>query len=385
MKAPKMELTLFRTEAVYTPSPTKRGGAILVGNGRVLAAGNERAVMDAIRTRHDRSKGFDLEILDLPGMTAVPGFVDTHVHGGGGADFMDATPEAAGAALKTHLDEGTTSIVATLMAAPAADLLRAMAAIDAAAAAHLLPAVLGFHLEGPFISREKRGAQKEEHIRPYPPAPEMARLLKSAGRRIRIVTLAPEIPGAEAFIRFLQSRRIVPSAGHSNATFEQARAGIQAGIRHGTHLFNAMTGLFHRDPGLAGALLLDDRVAVEMIADGIHLHPAILSLVVRIKPLDKIVLVTDASRPAGQSHDPLRTAEGRLFGSAITLARAIRNMILWTGLPLEKILPMATIVPARIAGAGRKGRLTSGADADIVLLDEKLAVKGVFLRGKRYL
>ncbi len=385
MKKRRTELTLFRTDAVYTPHPTTRGGAVLVGNGRVLAAGKERAVMEAVRMRHDRSHDFDLEVLDLPGMTAVPGFVDTHLHGGGGADFMDATPEAARAALKTHLDEGTTSVLPTLMAAPAGDLVRAIAAIDAAAAAPFLPAVLGFHLEGPFISREKRGAQREEHIRSYPPTPEMARFFKAFGRRSKIVTLAPEIPGAEAFVRFLRSRRIVPSAGHSNAAFEQARAGIQAGIRHGTHLFNAMSGLFHRDPGLAGALLLDDRVAAELIADGIHLHPAILSLVARIKPLDKIVLVTDASRPAGQSHDPLRTAEGRLYGSTITLARAVRNMVRWTGLPLEKILPMATSVPAKIAGAARKGRLTPGFDADLVLLNENLAVKGVFLRGERYL
>jgi N-acetylglucosamine-6-phosphate deacetylase len=184
----------------------------------------------------------------------------------------------------------------------------------------------------------------------------------------------------------LLKNRIIAAAGHSNASFAQAVAGLRAGISHGTHLFNAMSGLFHRDPGLAGALLLDDGVSIELIADGIHLHPAILSLVMKIKPLEKIILVTDATRRTGLSRTPLRTPDGRLYGSAITLDVALKNTVRWTGRPLAEILPMLTLNPARLLGvAGRKGRLAKGADADIVILDKKLSVTHVFRKGKKVL
>jgi len=369
---------LIENAEIFTPARRIARGSILVRGGRIAALG------PAARTRGARGVA---DVIDGRGLIAVPGFIDIHLHGGGGADFMDATPEAAARALRTHLRKGTTSAVPTLMTASHADILAAIRAVRAASqGAGPLPEILGLHLEGPYIAADKRGAQPLDAIRPFA-AREMRAYVEAAGPLgIRIVTLAPEKRGAAALIAFLAARGIVASAGHSSATFAQAAAGIEAGIRHGTHLFNAMTGLLHREPGLAGALLLDDRASVEIIADGMHLHPAVVETVLRLKPRGKVVLVTDATRRAGRGSRPLLTADGKLYGSVITLDVALRNMVRWTGRPLTEILPMLTVNPARVLGiARRKGRLAVGADADVVLLDRGLNVRRVFLGGREVL
>ena len=417
-------MILIKNVEIYTPTKRVSNGAILIKNGRIAYAGPLASIpgtLTLIRKLRlvSPESGSPVKIFDLKGYIAVPGFIDIHVHGGAGSDFMDGTEEACLRVLKTHMKKGTTAAVPTLMTAAPEAIIKAIQAVKklktaikgrafaaevdprakpgapagagvlanapAPAAEDVLPAVLGLHLEGPFIAGEKRGAQPESHVRPFS-AQELGRYVKAAGDGIKIMTLAPEISGAGPLIRDLKRRRIIPSAGHSNASYEEAAAGIRAGIRHGTHLFNAMSGLFHRDPGLAGALLLDDRVTVELIADGIHLHPAMAVLVTKIKPIGKIILVTDATKQAGRSHAPLRTRGGRLFGSAITLDIALRNMLRWTGRPMTDILPMLTLNPALLLGlAADKGRIDKGADADLVVLDKKLTVKHVFVRGEKAL
>jgi N-acetylglucosamine-6-phosphate deacetylase len=372
----------IRAEAVYTPDRRVRDGMILVRRGKILFAGAAAEADSVLRRLHDRSREFELEVFEFPRLMAIPGFIDLHLHGGGGADVMDGTPEAVEAALAPHLKEGTTSVLATVMTASHEDILRAIGAVrKAARGSASVPEILGIHLEGPYLAREKSGAQPAAHIRPFSGS-ELDAYVEASGGTIRMATLAPDAAGAPKMIADLKRRGIIPAAGHSNATFAQARAAIAAGIRHGTHLFNAMSGVFHRDPGLAGALLLDDAVSVEVIADGIHLHPAVLDLVMRLKPPGRIILITDATRQAGMASGPLRTDEGRLYGSAITLSQAVRNLAAWTGRPLEAILPFATANPACLIGlASRKGRLSPGADADIVLLDRKLGVRRVFKAG----
>jgi len=373
--------TLVENAEIYTPARRIGRGWILMRGGKIAALGAGRP--------GGRAASRTARVIDAGGKIAVPGFIDLHVHGGDGADFMDEAPGAAARVLGAHLRGGTTSLAPTLMTASHARILAAIRAVRAAAessGAAGLPEILGLHLEGPYIAGDKRGAQPLEDIRPYA-AGELNAYCRAAGPlRIRLMTLAPEAPRAAALIAALRARGIVASAGHSSATYGQAVKGIAAGIRHGTHLFNAMTGLFHRDPGLAGALLLDGRATVELIADGIHLHPAVLELVLRIKPLDRIVLVTDATRLAGRGSKPLRTADGALYGSALTLDDALRNLVRWSGRPLAEILPMLTSTPARILGvARRKGRLAAGADADVVLLSHELRVHDVFLGGKQIL
>jgi N-acetylglucosamine-6-phosphate deacetylase len=369
--------TLITGIDIYTPHNLIPAGVVAVRDGKIAFVGTKTGARRVV-------SGPGLTTLDFKGHIAVPGFIDIHVHGGGGADFMDGTPDAAANVLETHLKKGTTSAVPTVMTASEDDIVRAISAVlELRKAGKPLPEVLGLHLEGPFISRDKSGAQPEKYIRPFDVG-TLSAFIKAAKGTVRHVTLAPEIPKAGALVRYLKRKAIIAAAGHSNATFGQAIKGLKAGISHGTHLFNAMSGLFHRDPGLAGALLMDDAVSVELIADGIHVHPAVLRLVTRVKPLEKIVLVTDATRRTGLSQVPPRTAEGKLYGSAITLDIALRNMVDWTGLPLTDILPMVTSNPACLMGAGnKKGALRKGADADIVILDRRLRVKAVFLKGKR--
>jgi len=376
------EYKLITNIDIYTPEKHIPNGVILIKDDKIAYAGPILGTPHFNRILGDVSPKY--MTCDFKNHLAVPGFMDIHLHGGGGADFMDASPEAGTTVLKTHLKKGTTSSLPTLMTASDEEILRGIEAVlEIKKSGKLIPDILGLHLEGPYITKEKRGAQPEKHVRPFS-SKELRRYLKASGGSIRIMTLAPEIPRAGSLIRYLKAKKIIAAAGHSNATFGQAMKGIRAGISHGTHLFNAMSGIFHRDPGLAGALLMDDSVTVELIADGIHLHPSIPVFVAKIKPLEKIILVTDATRHAGRKKSPLRTEDGRLSGSAISLDLALKNMITWTGRPLTEILPMLTLNPARLLGiADCKGRLAKGADADIVILDKKFNVKHVFLRGEK--
>ncbi|MDD8027637.1 MAG: N-acetylglucosamine-6-phosphate deacetylase [Acidobacteriota bacterium] len=389
---PPAALTLIRASAVLTPEASIADGAILARGKRILAVGTYKKMEAAARRLHNRSRRFVLEIHDRRGLIAVPGFIDIHQHGGGGADYMDATPEAVRTILLLHAREGTTSIVPTLMTASKKDIAKAALAVDRIrrearrgrdkAGAKILPEIVGLHVEGPHIAAAKRGAQPRAFIRRFDPEAIQA-LQKAVKTPIRIVTLAPELPGAAAFIKFLDKRGIIPSAGHSAATFEQALAGFEAGVRHGTHLYNAMSGFGHREPGLAGALLLNDEASVELIADGHHLHPATIFLTMAAKPPDKVVLVTDATRPAGIRTEPLRTKDGKLFGSTLTLLQAVRNVIGWSGWPLADVLPLVTTNPARLLGLDKKkGALAKGFDADVVLLDPALHVHDVFVGGR---
>jgi N-acetylglucosamine-6-phosphate deacetylase len=389
---PPAAFTLIRAGAVLTPEASIPDGAVLARGRRIVAVGTYKKMEGLVRRLHNRSRRFVLEIHDRRGLIAVPGFIDIHQHGGGGADYMDAGAEAVRTILLTHAREGTTSILPTLMTASKKAVENAARTIDQVrresrrgrdkAAAGVLPDILGLHLEGPHIAAEKRGAQPQAFIRRFDP--EAIRALgKAVKTPIRIVTLAPELKGAEAFVHFLVKRGIIPSAGHSAATFEEALHGFEAGVRHGTHLYNAMSGFGHREPGLAGALLLNDDASVELIADGHHLHPGTVFLTLAAKPPDKVVLVTDATRPAGVDDEPLRTKDGKLFGSALTLLQAVRNVIHWSGWPLADVLPLVTTNPARVLGLEKKkGALAKGFDADVVLLDSALLVHDVFVGGK---
>ncbi len=389
---PPAAFTLIRAGAVLTPEGTVPDGAILARGKRILAVGRYKKLEAAARKLHNRSRRFVLEIFDRRGLIAIPGLVDIHQHGGGGADYMDATPETVRTILRIHAQDGTTSLVPTLMTASRKDIEKAARVVDAVrresrrgrdkAGAGALPDILGLHVEGPHIAAEKRGAQPAEQIRRFDTG-EIKALAKSVRTPIRIVTLAPELPGAAAYIKFLRGRGIIASAGHSAATFEQALAGFEAGISHGAHLYNAMSAFGHRAPGLAGALLLNDEASVELIADGHHLHPATVFLTLAAKPADKAILVTDATRPAGIEAEPQRTKEGALFGSTLTLLQAVRNVIRWSGWPLADVLPLATTNPARLLGLEkRKGALAKGFDADVVLLDSELRVRDVFVGGR---
>lgn len=327
--------------------------------------------------------------------TMLPAFVDLHVHGGAGADFMDASVEAVRAVTSFHARHGTGALAATTLSASSPEVTAALQAIAASRRQGRAGAeIVGVHLEGPYLSPRRCGAHDPSALR-APDSEELRSWLREIEGLPAVVTLAPELPGALEMISELH-QRVIFAIGHTEATFEEAAEGLARGARHFTHLFNAMAPLHHRRPGAAGAALASPSATAELIADGMHLHPALLGLAARALG-GRAVLVTDAIRACGMPEGSYalhrhevtvaggaaRLADGTLAGSVLTMAAAVRNGVRHTGLPLEQIAPMASEIPARLLGLSRKGRLAAGFDADLVVLgDPSLEVERVFLGGE---
>lgn len=354
----------------------------------VLVTFDEQVIVDVARTAHAPAGAERVDGI------LVPGFVDVHVHGGDGADFMDAHDDATARILGFHAMHGTTALAATTLSASRGDLHSAVETIarvsgDRPAGAE----IVAIHLEGPFIDVQRAGAQDRASIRPAD-IHEVAALIAQAPRLRWIVTLAPEIEGAQALIEHFRER-VLFAIGHTSADHATAVAALAWGASHFTHLYNAMTPLHHRDPGVVGAALTSVDATAELIADGVHVHQAALRIGVQCMP-HRIALVTDAMRACGLAdgtyklydHEvtvadgSARLADGTLAGSVLTMADAVKNMIELAGLPAETVIPMATEVPARIAGvADRKGRIERRYDADLVVLNDRFEVQRVWARG----
>jgi N-acetylglucosamine-6-phosphate deacetylase len=333
---------------------------------------------------------------NLGGGLMIPGFIDLHVHGAGGADFMDGDPEATRRVCAAHLREGTTALAATTLSGSRdaiAEALRAAFAIAANPGAGEA-AIVGVNLEGPYLSAAKAGAQDPASLRAA--SLEELEFWRSLGPEELpwIMTVAPEVEGVLELIAAFHDR-ICFSIGHTSADFAQTVRALEAGARHMTHLFNAMPPLHHRDPGPIGAAALDAQCSVELIADGIHLHPAILHLTAELFP-DRAALVTDAMRACGLpdgsyklyrhqvsvSDGAARLADGTLAGSVLTMRQAVRNMVELARVPIESALAFATEVPARILGIdGTRGWLSAGYEADLVVLSEEFEILRIFCRG----
>jgi N-acetylglucosamine-6-phosphate deacetylase len=332
---------------------------------------------------------------DLGAVTVVPGFVDTHLHGGGGANFSTAVPAETATAAALHRAHGTTTVVASLVTAGPAELLRQVAALAEDVRAG---EIAGIHLEGPWISTKRCGAHDPALMRD-PDPDELDRVLAAGDGAIRMVTLAPERDGALAAIARLADAGVVAAVGHTEATYEQTRAAIAAGATVGTHLFNAMRPIHHREPGPIVALLEDSRVTVEMITDGVHLDPALYRHVVRSAGPDRVSLITDAMAATGMADgeywlgplavevvDGVARVAGTdtIAGSTATMDRVFRFAVTHSGLPPDDALPLAvrqaSANPARALGLPDSG-LWPGAAADLVVLDDGLAVTGVLHRG----
>jgi len=321
----------------------------------------------------------------------APGFIDVHVHGGDGADFMDASEETNARILRFHAKHGTTALCATTLSGSVADIQKAVKAI-ARSQWGADAEIVGIHLEGPFINRRRAGAQDASSIRPAD-IHELSALLALAPRMHWMMTVAPELDGARALIEHFRDR-VLFSIGHTAADYSEAAAALEWGARHFTHLFNAMTGMHHREPGVAGAAFVSDATA-ELIADGIHVHPVMLRIAATAMP-HRIALVTDAMRACGLtdgeyklygydvrvSDGAARLADGTLAGSVLTMGDAVKNMVELADVPIEMVLPLASEVPARVIGvADKKGRIARNEDADFVLLTDKLEIDRVIVRG----
>ena len=335
------------------------------------------------------------EVEDLAGGWLVPGFIDAQVNGGGGVLFNnDTSVEAIAAIGRAHRRFGTTGFLPTLISDDAEVMARAIDATRAAIAAGV-PSVLGVHLEGPYIAPARKGTHDAGKFR-VPDVAEVA-MATSLDNGVTLITLAPEQVPLET-IRAMVARGAIVVAGHTAASYEQARAGLDAGMRGFTHLYNAMSPLQGREPGAVGAALEDRGGWCGVIVDGVHVHPGSLRVALAAKPRGKLFLVTDAMPMVG-SDDPafalygevitavggvVRNAAGALAGSALDMATAVRNCVQLLGLPLDEAARMASTYPAEFLGlGGRYGRIAPGRRADLVLLDDALAVRSTWIAGAR--
>jgi N-acetylglucosamine-6-phosphate deacetylase len=390
-----MPTTAIFADRVLTPFEEILDSVVLVEGSKIAAVGRRGRVQVPHGAREIAARG----------KTIVPGFVDVHIHGAGGHDVMESEAGALGKVAAAVARHGTTSLVATTVTASEDQTCRSVAGIarfisQARESAPRAPSaeILGIHFEGPFISRARRGVHPEQWIAAPSPA-LLLRFLAAANGTALILTLAPELPGALELVVAARSAGLAVSLGHTDASYDEARAAIAAGARHAAHVFNAMRPFSHRETGVLGAVLTSHEVIAELIADGVHVDPAAMRMLLDLKTPQRVILVSDGTAatgmPDGKYHlgtvevnvsgGVCRNAEGKLAGSTLTLDRALRNIVA-LGVPLHAALGMVTANPARQLGLStRKGMLAAGADADLVLLDSNLEVSGVMTRGEGFL
>ncbi|MGB6482126.1 MAG: N-acetylglucosamine-6-phosphate deacetylase [Candidatus Acidiferrales bacterium] len=385
-----MSSVIIHAARALTPFQEITDAAIVLEDGRISAVGQRAEIVAPAGAKEISARD----------ATIVPGFVDVHVHGAGGHDVMSSTEEALTTIASTVARRGTTSIVATTVTAPPDETRRCLEGISryilspANRSANVAAEIIGIHLEGPFISPARRGVHPAGAIA-KPSITLLDRYLEAAAGTVRILTLAPEIPGALELVERGYAKGLVVALGHTDATYEQARTAIFRGARHAVHVFNAMRPFSHRETGVLGAVLTDPSVTAELIADGVHVDDPAIRLLLAAKGTDLILLVSDGTAATGMrdgsyrlgtfdvtvSDGVCRNREGKLAGSTLTLDRAVQHMVR-LGVPLIEAIRMATYNPARRVGMeARKGILAPGADADLILLTPELKIANVFARG----
>ncbi len=366
------------------------GGRVVIPD-RVLDPGWVEVVGDRLAAMGEGPPPRQAD-LKLGGRVVVPGFVDLHVHGGGGGSYTTGHEHQAARVVDFHRRHGTTTTMASLVTAGLAELERVVVALADLVADGLLA---GVHLEGPWLSPKQRGAHDPGLLR-APEAPEVERLLRLGRGTVRLVTLAPELDGGLAAVGRIVQAGAVAALGHTDATYAVTREALDAGATVGTHLFNAMRPVHHREPGPVVALLDDPRATVEVIADGVHVHPAMLRRAVTTKGAERVALVTDAMAAAGMADGDYqlgglevqvtdgvaRLAEGgALAGSTLTMDAAFRGAVQESGLPLEVAARLASTTPAAVLGLPDVGAIEVGKQADLVVLDQDLRVTAVMAAG----
>ncbi len=338
----------------------------------------------------------DTAMIYVNGAIIAPGFIDTHIHGIHGYDTSDATPESILEMSKALVNYGVTAFCPTLYPQDHDKFISCITAIKDAMGKEKGAKIFGANLEGPFISREKHGALDPRHMLPVD-LEKMKQYNDASGGNISLMTVAPELDGIHELALYCAKEGIVLAAGHSNATYDDMMEAVQAGILHSTHFFNAMRRLHHRDPGVVGAIMIYPNIACEIIADGYHLHPAIVKLLRRVKPIHKIVLITDCLRPTGQKEGKLfanhqevylkdglfiRKDDETIAGSALTMIQGVRNLVEDMEVPMEDALRMASCNPATVISRQiETGYIMPGRDADIVVFDKDYNIRLTMVRG----
>jgi N-acetylglucosamine-6-phosphate deacetylase len=386
--------TVFTARRLYTPIEEIASPWLVVEEGQIVE----------VSSRLGKEAG-SATLVDYGDAVLAPGFFDIHIHGGAGLDVMRASPPELprlGKFLTTH---GVTGYFPTTVAAPLdftcaalerlADAIEAAQNDDGGASPQARP--VGIHLEGPFLSHKRRGVHPPEYL-VEPTLPIFERLWQAARGYVQMMTIAPESPGALEVIAEAARRNVCVSIGHSDAELPIAQAAVKAGARHATHTFNAMRPLDHRDPGIIGEVLTDDRLSADIIADGIHVAPSVVQLFLQAKGIERAVLITDAISATGMPDgryqlgpievdvkDGKCTSGGSLAGSVLTMDRAVRNVTQFSRWSMKDAVRAATVNPARAVGlAGRHGALAKGAEADFVVLSPTGEVRKTVVRGRGF-
>jgi N-acetylglucosamine-6-phosphate deacetylase len=384
-----MTTTLLHAGKALTPTAEITDVGILIREG----------VIEEVGPRAGMRLPAGANELSATDKTAIPGFVDVHIHGAGGRDVMEGSAEALAGVTRTVARHGTTSFAATTLTASPEDTIRSVEGIaryisQQHEADEARAEVLGIHFEGPFLSPARRGVHPPEWLK-LPSAELLEKFLQAAAGNALILTIAPELLGANPCIDAARNAGMVVAAGHTDATYEQTRAGIAHGIRHAVHVYNAMRPFSHRDSGVIGAVLTSPEVTAELIADGVHVEETAMRVLLQAKGPERMILVSDGISATGMpdgnymlgklevtvSGGICRNSEGKLAGSTLTLDRALRNIV-GLRIPFADAVRMLTLNPAALLGIEfKKGALRTGADADILLLDEGLQLTNVWVRG----
>jgi N-acetylglucosamine-6-phosphate deacetylase len=387
-----MTATAIYASVILTPHEELRDCVILVEDGKITGLGPRDEVRVPAEAVHYAAGD----------KIVVPGFVDIHIHGAGGHDVMEANAHALDRITTTVARYGTTSILATTVTAPVEETCHSLQGIARYIRHHEAPGdglrpaaeILGIHLEGPFISKARRGVHPPDAIA-RPSAEVLAQFREAADGLIKIVTIAPELSGALELIASAVAEGLVLAVGHTDADYDQTRAAFAAGARHAVHFYNAMRPFTHRDPGVIGAVLTEPEMTAEVIADGVHVAGPAIQVLIGSKGFHTVLLASDGTSATGMPDGNYRlgtmevtvkggvcrNSEGKLAGSTLTLDRALRYLV-ELGVPFIEAVRMATVLPARRIGvAGKKGIIAIGGDADLVVLTQDLRVDAVMTRG----
>lgn len=337
-----------------------------------------------------------VQIIDVNGAFVAPGFIDTHIHGIGGYGTDDCDKKSILKMSEILPRYGVTSFIPTIYAGKPDDMIKSIKAIVSAMGKEKGAHILGIHLEGPFISPDRLGVQSAEAVSPVD-LPLMEKFYKAAKGKIINMTVAPELKNMRELALYCISKNIILQAGHTNATYANMVEGMQVRIMHATHLFNAMSRIHHRDPGAVGAVFIHPEMSCELIADGVHVDPNLIKLLVQLKPIDRLVLITDSLKPTKQDTPILmanneevyldkcfyRKSDNVIAGSALTMIDGYKNLISF-GINHDQAIHMASTNPAAIMKQQNKGRISPGFDADIVVFDEDFHIIDTIIDGKIY-
>lgn len=375
---------LIKNVKVITPYEILIGFGVKIKDGRIIDINLEHLLDEQ-----------DEEIIDGQGYYLSPGFIDIHNHGNSGYDVMDSTEEAIDRMGEFHISKGVTSYLGTIITSSYDDMIKAMENMAAYENKRDKANILGIHLEGPFFDIGKKGAQPEEFIS-LPNLKNIENMITISQGKMKMVSLAPELKGALEVIQKLKKNNIAVAMAHTNSTFESAKRGIDYGITVATHMYNGMRSFSHREPGVIGVSLTDDRVYCEIIYDRIHLHDGAVEIALKMKGYDKIILVSDAMMAAGLQDGEYmlgsqkvfvkdgaaRLASGSLAGSTLNLHQAVWNMVNFLDIPLHEIIKMATLNPAKAIFEDKDlGSVEIGKIADLILFDQDINIKNVIMGG----